>query len=515
MKKFFASLFVCAVSWTVAVADNFVITGNVTAVPDSTIVELAQMDGKSGIGIASDTVINGQFRLSAPLDCDLAKTYLTLAHKDEVSPYRVLYLRPNAQIEINADDNFVGTWQVKSNVPEQADYDRFITKSKALLDTVQKQSSDFVLAMHRAPDNAVRGAVMASFEAGKSYRDSLDLVIKFNDIEILQQSPVTTVWLDKLESLAGGYGFFENYSDKLVKSLRNLYNNLDDKDKSSKQGTRIQILLYPPTKIEVGDTVPDAVFTDIEGSAHTLSEMRGKWMLLDFWSGGCHMCILAMPELHEFAEKHIGEAEVISLSIDSDKSWRSATEFHQVKGNNWNEGMEDVGLYKKFGIEGLPVFVLISPEGIVKSKWLGFQPGQFEREFKLYSRPKNNPEYTALNGMRTVTYPKYSANATSAILDIESVKLSDSGTTIRFSVTFTPGWWISISPEAFLTTDNGTQLHLIGSDGITPGDQFYTDEKGSASFSLTFESLPADSEHISFFEGPNSEWSIKNIRIKP
>ncbi len=522
MKKIIASLFAfaavlapCSGAMIPSAPDNFVITGTVPNVSDGATVILFQDEGVSGRSIAQDTIVKGRFRLSGILDCDFTQASIMLFDNSETGRSRMLYLRPDAQVEIAASDLFVQTWPVKSNMREQAEYDRFITKSKTILDTLQQRQKDFSWAMHTAPDNATRAALIASFEADKASRDSLEVVVMRNDMELLQQSPVTTVWLDKLEDLASSYKFYENYSESLGESLKELCGKIDGADKNSRQYMRIQALLYPSTQIEVGDTVPDALFKDIEGNSHTLAELRGKWVLLDFWSSGCHGCIAAIPELHKLEENHPDQIAVVSLSVDSDKNWRFGTATHNVKGNNWNEGKEDVGLYKKFDIGGLPVFALISPEGVVKSKWLGFEEGRFERELKLHSRLKKGPEYSAQNGVFSVKQPQYGTNDTSAVLDIENVEVSAKGVTIDFLVTFTPGWWIMISPESFLTTEDGTQLRLIGSEGLTPGEEFYTNENGSGSFSLTFEPLPADSATISFFEGPASTWAIKNIRLHP
>ena len=73
---------------------------------------------------------------------------------------------------------------------------------------------------------------------------------------------------------------------------------------------------------------------------------------------------------------------------------------------------------------------------------------------------------------------------------------------------------ITISPESFLITDDGTRLKQTGSDGTTPGQELKVDENGTGHFSLMYEQLPMQTESITFMEAPGGWFKIKNIRVK-
>ena len=494
-----------------ASANEVVITGNVSAIPDSTVVTLFRLEGQMGTGIAMDTVYNGKFQLIAKVDSGLTKTDLNLFKDGHASWSRMLYLRPDAKIEINSNDQYVQTWEVVSNVLEQIEYDRFISNSKDLLDQLQ-QDNDFIRLIQPKSDHPT--APNTELNANKSLRDSLNSVVMLRDIDLLKQMPVSTVWFDKIEDVVRKMSFYEDYSGQCKERLLELYQNLNDEDKNSRQGIIVNTMLNPPSILTVGDYLPNGIFFDIEGNRHSLSELKGKWILLDFWSRGCGPCIMAIPELHEFEEKHMEDVAVVSLSIDNDKMWREASETYLLKGNNWNEGKEDMGLYQNFGAQGLPTFVLIAPDGKIKSTWCGYGKGIFERYFKFYSRIKDKPEYLESNGVYTIRLPKYESNQTDTSIDVERIELSDEGTTLFFSVNYIPGWWISISPNSYLMTNDGTKHELTGSEGITPGEHFFADENGSGYFSLTFKPVPQDTQSISFYEGPDSDWTIEKIRLR-
>lgn len=151
-----------------------------------------------------------------------------------------------------------------------------------------------------------------------------------------------------------------------------MYNLLDDAQKETSIGKSVYLALNPPTVVKVGEEAADADMYDLEGKVHRLAEFRGKYILLDFWSRGCGPCIMSQPELKEISEMYKDSLEVISLSIENRKGWEEASKSHAMTWNNWNDLEENNGLYARYGVRGIPHFVLISPEGKVVDSWSGY-----------------------------------------------------------------------------------------------------------------------------------------------
>lgn len=63
-----------------------------------------------------------------------------------------------------------------------------------------------------------------------------------------------------------------------------------------------------------GKEAPDFTVTDLNGKKHTLSEYRGKNVMLIFWATWCGPCIAEIPHLIEL-RKQIGEDKLIMLAI--------------------------------------------------------------------------------------------------------------------------------------------------------------------------------------------------------
>ena len=76
IKRFFAICILSASAHCLAASGNVIIRGNVSAIPDCTEVILFQYEGRAGRSIAMDTVIDGKFSLSVPVDNGLTLTTL-------------------------------------------------------------------------------------------------------------------------------------------------------------------------------------------------------------------------------------------------------------------------------------------------------------------------------------------------------------------------------------------------------------------------------------------------------
>jgi len=63
-----------------------------------------------------------------------------------------------------------------------------------------------------------------------------------------------------------------------------------------------------------GKESPDFTVTDLNGKKHTLSEYRGKNVMLIFWATWCPPCIAEIPHLIEL-RKQIGEDKLVMLAI--------------------------------------------------------------------------------------------------------------------------------------------------------------------------------------------------------
>jgi len=56
--------------------------------------------------------------------------------------------------------------------------------------------------------------------------------------------------------------------------------------------------------------------TDTQGKHHRLADLRGRWVVVNFWATWCVPCIREIPEIGAFAREHPGVV-VIGVATDS------------------------------------------------------------------------------------------------------------------------------------------------------------------------------------------------------
>lgn len=128
---------------------------------------------------------------------------------------------------------------------------------------------------------------------------------------------------------------------------------------------------------------PDFTLTDLNGRQLSLSDYKGKVVLLDFWATWCGPCRIEIPGFVQLQDRYRAQGfAVIGLSLDDGPD--PVREFYREFKMNYPVAMGDEKVSELFGgIFGLPTTFLIGRDGRIYSKHVGATDvSVFEEEIK-------------------------------------------------------------------------------------------------------------------------------------
>ena len=390
-KRLFTILFalatVCGFAQDVEPADAcyYEIMGELRNVPDSTVIRLLRIDGNVGRSFANDTIIDGRFHFWInPVSSKEELSLICFPCKDFPAMELRLWASPGDKVKVTGENTLIFTWKVEGGPQENISWQAYLNDSRELWNQTQRNS---ILV------NELRiQARNLSEEEKITIRQKIDSLLKddemltgqiySNEIRRMKKSAVDAIWMKKLNVLAMEVKYRKNFPYR--KEVIALYNSLTEEQKQEQLAQDAYAMLFPPQHVEVGKEMADTELFDLEGNKHCLAELKGKYILIDFWSSGCGPCIMAIPEMEELATTYKEKLNIVSISIDNKDTWKIASEKHRMSWNNWNDLKGQSGIYAQYEQRSIPCYTLISPEGIVLEQWTSYGKGSLKQKIGEY-----------------------------------------------------------------------------------------------------------------------------------
>ncbi|MDD6866575.1 MAG: TlpA disulfide reductase family protein, partial [Prevotella sp.] len=110
-----------------------------------------------------------------------------------------------------------------------------------------------------------------------------------------------------------------------------------------------------------GVEAPDFTLNDINGKPLSLSSLRGKHVVLDFWGSWCGWCIKGMPQMKEYYAKYKDKLEILGIDCnDTEEKWKAAVAKHELPWLHvYNPRGSQDDVCSKYGIRGFPTKILV------------------------------------------------------------------------------------------------------------------------------------------------------------
>jgi len=123
----------------------------------------------------------------------------------------------------------------------------------------------------------------------------------------------------------------------------------------------------------VGKKATDFEVTAIDGTTYTLSELKGKTVVLNFWFVECKPCVMEIPELNELVKKYKNNKDIIFLGLATNRKEQLET-FLKKQAFGYNIVPETRNVAATYGVSGYPTHIVIGKNGKITFVATGLSP---------------------------------------------------------------------------------------------------------------------------------------------
>jgi len=287
------------------------LSGSLDNIDGNTYLYLA--DIKSFKIIDSILVVNGKFNYQL----SLAHPKLFLLHKkvdkSEFRDHKFIWLEPS-EISLKGDFNFMKNIKLEGS-NSHIEYRQYNLIVDSLSRQIAKMKDSLAMYCFSKKTRFIEGhlsnlpdSVISDnkYQYLKSKFDSLGVVLANKMISFLSSHPNSFVTLYTLHS-ESYFLYLENHIHKRYlnkEQIDMVYEKLSNDLKYSEKGLKIKKYIDLPQVPQIGDKAPNIIQKTPDGKTIRLSNFRGQYVLIDFWSSWCGPCRASFRELKEVYKKY-------------------------------------------------------------------------------------------------------------------------------------------------------------------------------------------------------------------
>ena len=324
--------------------NQVIITGNISGL-DNVTVFLSVRENKIWVKLDSCAIVNGKFQLKTIVD--EPRLAFLMMEPQGIFPRTPVLLEPGKlTITGNADPA-----DITINGSKLHDEYHSIMEQSDALDKVY----DELLATYNAAQESRNLMGMATAKLQLDEVENQQVNLKKDYVKEHPKSFVSLIFITSELIYYASLQELESYKSWIDHSLYGT--------KAMKEiDQRIEAL----QKFEPGQIVPEIALPDTAGVVRKLSDLRGKYVMVDFWASWCRPCRMENPEIVAvYQQFHDKGFDIFAVSLDENKeAWMNAINKDNLTWTHVSELKRWHGeVSSEFCINSIPSNLIINPEG--------------------------------------------------------------------------------------------------------------------------------------------------------
>lgn len=129
-----------------------------------------------------------------------------------------------------------------------------------------------------------------------------------------------------------------------------------------------------------GQPAPLFTLRDLSGNQVSLSEFRGKPVVINFWATWCGPCRVEVPHL-EYLSKKYKDRGLVVIGLNNENNHQAVRDFAQSQ-ISYTVLLDGYAQFQDYGVRAIPCTYYIDKNGIVQDRDVGFN-GEAEMDRKI------------------------------------------------------------------------------------------------------------------------------------
>ncbi len=333
------------------------ISGTITNLPKSTLISLYELNPNKMDLVDSVRTSDGNFAFDPVIN---EPTYFRIQLPDRT--FVNIIMKPGEKIRITSDYSTFGDQYVVEGSEESKllqSYNKIVKDNFLQREELNTEYQNNI--NHPKIDSLIK-------VYGEKY-NALISDLEKRTMQLIDTAPATFVALSAVEQLD---------KDKYFAYYLKVDSAFAQKYPESKYFKSFHERVQKMKKLAPGVPAPDIVLPDVKGNTRRLSDLKGKYVLIDFWASWCKPCRAENPNVVRLYKKYNSKGfEIFSVSLDGlphqpnpKELWLQAIKEdgliwpnHVSDLQGWNSPV--VAIYE---IQGIPFTVLVGPDGNIIAK---------------------------------------------------------------------------------------------------------------------------------------------------